>query len=84
MSAIAEEGRGLIVILREMAGNSLSDMIARRLHPVEAISDLRDYGVGAQILKDLDVVKMVLLSNSQPNIVGLEGHGLAVEGWRAL
>ena len=84
MAAIAEEGRGLIVILREMAGNSLSDMIARRLHPSEVGNDLRDYGVGAQILKDLDVVKMILLSNSQPNIVGLEGHGLSVEGWRAL
>ena len=84
MQAIAEEGRGLIVILREMAGNSLSDMIARRLQPAEGGNDLRDYGVGAQILKDLDVGKMILLSNSQPNIVGLEGHGLTVEGWRAL
>ena len=84
MAAIAEEGRGLIVVLREMAGNSLSDMIARRLRPSDGPSDLRDYGIGAQILKDLDVMKMILLSNSQPNIVGLEGHGLTVEGWRAL
>ena len=84
MQVIAAEGRGLIVILREMAGNSLSDMIARRLQPADTGNDLRDYGVGAQILKDLDVRKMILLSNSQPNIVGLDGHGLTVEGWRAL
>ena len=84
MAMIAEEGKGLIVILREMVTHNLSDMIARRLQPSEAVSDLRDYGVGAQILKDLDVRKMTLLSNSQPNIVGLEGHGLSVDGWRAL
>ena len=84
MAAIAAKGRGLIVVLREMAGNNLSDMIARSLAPQEQVSDLRDYGVGAQILKDLDVRKMILLSNSQPNIVGLEGHGLEVEGWQTL
>ena len=84
MQMIADEGRGLIVVLREMVSNNLSEMITKRLKPAEAVSDLRDYGVGAQILKDLDVVKMTLLSNSQPNIVGLEGHGLSVEGWRAL
>ena len=84
MQAIADKGAGLVVILREMAGNNLSDMIARRSHPPTGISDLRDYGVGAQILKDLDVRKMILLSNSQPNIVGLEGHGLEIEGWRTL
>ena len=84
MQAISDEGRGMIVILREMISNNISDMITKRLKPAEVVSDLRDYGVGAQILKDLDVVKMVLLSNSQPNIVGLEGHGLHVEGWRSL
>ena len=39
---------------------------------------LRDYGVGAQILLDLGVRDMVLLSNTQHTIVGLEGYGLRV------
>jgi len=84
MQVIADGGAGLIVVLREMGATNLSDMVTKRLMPSETISDLRDYGVGAQILKDLDVVHMILLSNSQPNIVGLEGHGLHVDGWRSL
>ena len=39
---------------------------------------LRDYGIGAQILMDLGVKEMVLLSNTERNIVGLEGYGLKV------
>ena len=84
MKAIADNGCGVVVILREMATNNLSDMIARRLNPQEQVNDLRDYGIGAQILKDLDVRQMILLSNSQPNIVSLDGHGLEIKGWQAL
>ncbi len=40
--------------------------------------DLRDYGVGAQILLDLGVREMVLLSNTRRTIVGLDGYGLSV------
>ena len=49
-----------------------------------AASELRDYGVGAQILLDLGVRDMVLLSNTQRTIVGLEGYGLAVVGQRPI
>ncbi len=41
-------------------------------------TELRDYGIGAQILLDLGVHDMVLLSNTQRTIVGLEGYGLTV------
>ncbi len=40
--------------------------------------DLRDYGIGAQILRDLGVRKMRLLTNNPKKIVGLEGYGLEV------
>ena len=40
--------------------------------------DLRDYGIGAQILRDLGVRKMNLLTNNPKKIVGLEGYGLEV------
>jgi 3,4-dihydroxy 2-butanone 4-phosphate synthase/GTP cyclohydrolase II len=46
---------------------------------------LREYGVGAQILKDLGVRRMVLMSNTRPNVLpGLDGYGLTVEGWRRI
>ena len=40
--------------------------------------DLRDYGVGAQILRDLGVKKMRLMTNNPKKIVGLEGYGMEV------
>jgi 3,4-dihydroxy 2-butanone 4-phosphate synthase/GTP cyclohydrolase II len=47
-------------------------------------SNLRDYGTGAQILADLGVRNMVLLTNSARTIVGLEGYGLKVVDREAL
>ena len=41
-------------------------------------SDLRDYGIGAQILSDLGVKKMAILTNNPKKIVGLEGYGIEV------
>ena len=42
------------------------------------MNELRDYGVGAQILTDLGVRDIILLSNSNRSIIGLEGFGLRV------
>ncbi|WP_085908010.1 3,4-dihydroxy-2-butanone-4-phosphate synthase [Kiloniella majae] len=79
MKMIEQEGRGVIVLIREPSPKSLSDAIKTRLgEPVEINHDLRDYGVGAQILLDLGVQKMILLTNSEKNIVGLDGYGLSV------
>jgi 3,4-dihydroxy 2-butanone 4-phosphate synthase / GTP cyclohydrolase II len=47
-------------------------------------AELRNYGVGAQILLDLGIRDMVLLSNTRRTIVGLEGYGLAVVGQRPI
>ena len=46
--------------------------------------NLRDYGIGAQILRDIGVRNMILLSNVERTIVGLEGYGLSVVGRRKL
>jgi 3,4-dihydroxy 2-butanone 4-phosphate synthase/GTP cyclohydrolase II len=76
MHAIAAEGRGCIVLLRDMSPNALTD----RLHPRSVSpTELRQYGVGAQILGALGVHEMILLTNSPARrIVGLEGYGLSV------
>jgi 3,4-dihydroxy 2-butanone 4-phosphate synthase/GTP cyclohydrolase II len=50
----------------------------------ELNGELRDYGIGAQILNDLGVKKMVLLSNTKKTVVGLEGYGLTIVGQRAI
>jgi 3,4-dihydroxy 2-butanone 4-phosphate synthase/GTP cyclohydrolase II len=59
-------------------GDHLSDLGRQAARSAPAGADLRDYGVGAQILLDLGVKDMVLLSNVRRNIVGLEGYGLRI------
>jgi len=77
MRLIAEASRGVIVLLREAQAASLSQGLEARGKP-EVSKELRDYGVGAQILIDLGVRDMILLSNSHRTIVGLDGYGLRV------
>jgi 3,4-dihydroxy 2-butanone 4-phosphate synthase/GTP cyclohydrolase II len=59
-------------------GDHLSDVGRQTARSAAPGADLRDYGVGAQILLDLGVKDMVLLSNVHRNIVGLEGYGLRI------
>jgi 3,4-dihydroxy 2-butanone 4-phosphate synthase/GTP cyclohydrolase II len=79
MREIAKEGRGVIVLIREPVTVMLSEQRRRAGEKIEpAGGELRDYGVGAQILIDIGVKEMVLLSNSKKSVVGLEGFGLKI------
>jgi len=81
MRYIAEEGRGIIVLIREPLTVVLAEQRRRAGEPIApAGAELRDYGVGAQILIDLGVKEMILLTNSTKSIVGIEGFGLKVVG----
>ncbi len=85
MRQIDEEGRGVVVLIREPRPMALSDRVRKKLgEPQKTPQELRDYGIGAQILLDLGVKKMVLLSNTERNIVGLDGYGLSVSETRAI
>lgn len=91
MSQIAKEGEGVLVymqqegrgigLLNKMRAYHLQD---KGLDTVEAnqelgfAPDLRDYGLGAQILKDLDLSRIRLMTNNLTKIVGLEGFGLEI------
>jgi 3,4-dihydroxy 2-butanone 4-phosphate synthase/GTP cyclohydrolase II len=85
MEAVGREGRGVVVLIREPTPTSVSDRLRGRVDR-QSIGgpELRDYGVGAQILLDLGVRDMILLSNTQRTIVGLEGYGLTVSGQRPI
>jgi 3,4-dihydroxy 2-butanone 4-phosphate synthase/GTP cyclohydrolase II len=79
MREISKEGRGVIVLIREPLTVVLAEQRRRAGEPIEPSGqELRDYGVGAQILLDLGVKEMVLLSNSQKSVIALEGFGLKI------
>ena len=73
MRMIAAEGRGVVVLLRDARTHDLTEQLRRGR---AMASELRDYGIGAQILADLGVTRMIRLSNHPRPIVGLEGYGI--------
>ncbi len=88
MELIAEEGSGVIVVINRPMKDSVSRFIKLRAEGKTAgapeVEELRDYGVGAQILAELGVQDMVLLTNTHHTLVGLEGYGLSIVGERAI
>ncbi|WP_374447437.1 3,4-dihydroxy-2-butanone-4-phosphate synthase [Stella sp.] len=85
MREIGREGRGVVVLIRDPLPTSLTDRVRARVRgePVMG-SELRDYGVGAQILLDLGVRELILLSNRPKTLIGIEGYGLTVVEQRAI
>ncbi len=86
MKMIGEKGRGVIVMIREPTPTSLSRFIKEREGQAlkKPIAELRQYGIGAQILLDLGVKNITLLSNTKRSIVGLDGYGITLAGQKPL
>lgn len=78
-----EEGPAVMVILWDRGPRVLSRALGAEHDDDRSHRMLREYGVGAQILRELGVRQMVLLSDSPQQLVGLEGYGLTLVGWRA-
>jgi len=87
MRTISEKGRGVVVLLRESSKASLSETISAAVSGSPApdmAQGLREYGVGAQILSELGVNRMVLLSDRPANVISLDGYDLEIVDWRRL
>ncbi len=91
MRMIAKKGKGAIVYMRQegrgigflnkIKAYALQDQGRDTIEANEELgfeADLRDYGVGAQIIRDIGIKKIQLLTNNPKKIVGLEGYGLEI------
>jgi 3,4-dihydroxy 2-butanone 4-phosphate synthase/GTP cyclohydrolase II len=86
MERIAQAGAGVILYLRrtanaiaaELDGRASTQSARLSTHIAPSNADFRDFGIGAQILRDVGVRKMILLSNSPPRLVSLPGYGLEI------
>ncbi len=86
MRMIAEEGAGVVIAINRQRDDRFSMALKARagiLSPSD-MEELRDYGVGAMILTELGVERMILLTNTHRTLVALSGYGLAVVGERSL
>ena len=84
MLEIENAGRGVIVLFNEPLTRPLAEQILKKDGAKDRGRELRDYGIGAQILLDQGVRRMVLLTNSPRTIIGLDGYGLEVVGHRSI
>lgn len=80
MEMIAAEGAGVIVVINRPMRDAATRAFRARAEgrSAGAPEELRDYGVGAQILAELGVQDMVLLTNSHHALIGLDGYGLSI------
>ena len=95
LQRIGEEGTGVVVYIRGHEGRGIGlrhklkayELQEKGMDTVEAnealgfAADLRDYGIGAQILVDLGVSTMRFMSNNPQKVAGIEGYGLRIVDW---
>ena len=88
LSMIAKEGRGVAVLIRDSWNSRFSNQIQlsgklpdgrKKTSPAAKSTVLRDYGIGAQILLDLGIVNMRLMTNTKESTIkGIDGYGLKI------
>lgn len=81
MKKISKSENGVIVVIRQPS-ETITNLLSGA--PQNKEKELRSYGTGAQILSDLGVTKMILLTNSKKSVIGLEGYNLTIQGYKKI
>ena len=98
MAAVAGEGRGVVLYLRGHEGRGIGLLHKLQAYQLQDTgrdtvdanldlglpADARDYGIGAQILTEMGVNEMELLTNSHHSLVALDGYGVSIIGKRPI
>jgi 3,4-dihydroxy 2-butanone 4-phosphate synthase/GTP cyclohydrolase II len=84
LKAIDAEGRGVVVIIRNVSPTPFTDSMNPQTSGDPMPTRLLDYGVGAQIVADLGLHEIELLSDTPRTVVALEGYDLKIVGQRAI
>jgi len=82
LAEIESEGAGVLVLLRDLVPDALSRRLKGEPPEQETDDALRVIGIGSQILRELGVGRMIALSDNPQKLIGLEGYGLSIDGWR--
>ena len=85
METISNKGNGIIILIRDLSPESLSKKLTKSLKLTQKKpTNIREYGIGAQMLSDLGVKNMTILSNKKANAIGLEGFDLKIKNWEKI
>lgn len=84
MKKIAKEGKGAVVLIRQ-PNESISHLLGEEKdHSEIKQKELRNYGTGAQILSDLGIKNLILLTNAKKSVIGLEGYEIKICGHKKI
>ena len=78
------EEDGIIILIRDESPISITNNLSKPKNLTTKNNNIRDYGVGAQILIDLGVKNMTILSNKKSSAIALNGFGLTIKGWKKI
>ena len=82
MQIMSKNKNGIIILIRDKFADTLSNKFLQKINKTS--KNIRNYGLGAQILLDLGVKEMTILSNSKATAKGLDGFGLSIKNWKKL
>ncbi len=83
LEKISQAGRGAVVLIRQPS-ESIANLLDTKNDPQNKEKELRNYGIGAQILLDLGIRNLILLTNSKKSVIGLEGYGIKISSYETL